>query len=309
MQYDLAIVGGGPAGAAAGVYAARKQLRTVLITKEWGGQSAVSPDIQNWIGTISISGEEFAKSLEAHVKAYAEDCVDIIEGRNVEQVGRTDGGEGFSLTDEQGETYTASTALLTPGARRRKLSVPGADEFENKGVMYCASCDGPMFKGMDVAVVGGGNAGFEAAAQLLAYANSVTLFHRHQEFRADPTTVEKVLAKEHMTALPNTEPIEIHGEQFVSGVTYRNTETGEEHRIDVNGVFVEIGLIPNTGLAAELLELDEANRFVVDPRNNRASVAGIWAAGDCTSNRFHQNNIAAGDAVRALEDVYGFLST
>lgn len=301
-MFDLIIIGGGPGGVAAGVYASRKRLKTAFITKEWGGQSTVSTDIQNWIGTISISGDDFAKSLKAHLAAYAGDIVSIIEGTGATKIEKT--GDAFSVTLDNGETKEARAVLITTGSERRKLDIPGAAEFDNKGLTYCASCDGPLFSDMDVVVVGGGNAGFETAAQLLAYTKSVTLLHRGDAFKADPVTVERVLAHEKMTGILNAEPTKITGEQFVTGVTYKDTTSGEEKELAVNGVFVEIGLVPNTGLAEGLLDLDEFKRIKIDPWTQQTSVPGVWAAGDCTNVRYHQNNISAGDAVRALEDIY-----
>lgn len=304
---DLIIIGGGPAGVSAGVYAARKQLKTVLATKEWGGQSIVSPDIQNWIGTPSISGDKLAKDLEAHVKHYAGDFVTIKEGSLATAIEKS--GENFTVTFEDGSTEEAKAVLITTGSGRRKLPVPGAEELEHKGLTYCATCDGPLFAGRDVVVIGGGNAGFETAAQLLAYTKSVTLLHRDKEFRADPVTVEKVLAHENMTGITNAITTKISGEQFVDGLTYKVGEDGEEITIPVTGVFVEIGLIPNTQFVDGVVELDDYKRIKIDPRTQQTSVPGIWAAGDCTDVLYHQNNISAGDAVRALEDIYVHLKT
>ena len=304
---DLIIIGGGPGGVAAGVYASRKQLRTEFITKEWGGQSVVSPDIQNWIGTISISGDELAKSLKGHLEAYAGEFVTITSGQLVTGVAKE--GDRFTVTLENGETRQARAVLITSGSERRKLTIPGAAEFDNKGLTYCASCDGPLFSGQDVVVVGGGNAGFETAAQLLAYAKSVTLLHRGPAFKADPVTIERVLANEKMTGILNAEPTAILGDKFVSGVRYKDTETGTETELAAGGVFVEIGLVPNTGFVSSLLKLDDYQRIVIDPWTQQTSVPGVWAAGDCTNIKYHQNNISAGDAVRALEDIYVHLHT
>mgnify|MGYP001576215296 FL=1 len=300
---DLIIIGGGPAGVAAGVYASRKQLKTELITKEWGGQSVVSPDIQNWIGTISISGNDFAEALKQHLEAYKGDTLSITSGTLVSKIEKTD--SGFSVTLENGEAREARAVLITSGSHRRKLAVPGADTFEHKGLTYCASCDGPLFSGQDVVVVGGGNAGFETAAQLLAYVKSVTLLHRSPAFdKADPITVKKVLEHPNMTALKNAEPTEVLGEQFVTGVKYKDSTTGDEKELAVTGIFVEIGLVPNTDLIKGLVKVDEYGRIEIDPWTQATSLPGIWAAGDCTNVRYHQNNISAGDAVRALEDIY-----
>jgi len=304
-MYDLIILGGGPAGCAAAVYASRKQIKSLLITEEFGGQSTVSPDIQNWIGTISLSGDELAKNLEAHARAYADGYLEFVTGTRVEKLEKTN--EHFTVTTTDGKTQEGKTILVATGGDRRKLQIPGAAEFENKGVVYCASCDGPLFQGMDVAVVGGGNAGFETAAQLLAYTKSVTLLDRNG-FKADEITIQKVLSHENMTAIKNTEPTEITGETLVNGLTYKNRESGEENTIAVQGVFVEIGLVPNTQFAEDLLEMDKIKRVKVDPRSQKTSVEGVWAAGDCTDELYHQNNIAVGDAVKATEDIYQYLN-
>lgn len=304
-MHDLIIIGGGPAGSAAGVYAARKRLDTLLITEEFGGQSNVSPDVQNWIGTISVSGDELADKFKEHVLAYADDVLEVVEGTRVTDVSKTD--EGFEVTTNDENSYASKTVLVAAGAHRRKLKVPGAKEYENKGVTYCATCDGPLFADKDVAVIGGGNAGFETAAQLLAYTNSVTLLHKNDEFKADKITVDKVLEHPNMTAKTNALTQKIEGDAMVQSLTYENTETGEAHTLDVEGVFVEIGLVPNTDIVENLLTRDDYNRIEVDPWDQTTSVEGVWAAGDCTTVRYHQNNIAAGDAVKAIEDIYMYL--
>ncbi|PCI29627.1 hypothetical protein COB55_01650 [Candidatus Wolfebacteria bacterium] len=304
MNYDLAILGGGPAGVSAGVYASRKQLKTIFITKDYQSQSAVSEEVQNWIGTPKISGADLAKSFETHLKAYAGDIVEIKEGEMITTVTKVDGG--FNIKTDKGE-YTAKTVLISTGSHRRKLTVTGAEIFDNKGITYCATCDGPLFSGQDVVVIGGGNAGFETAAQLLAYTKSVTLFQRGSEYRADPVTVKKVLSHPNMTGLTNTRLVEIKGDKFVNELIYKIGDDGEETSIKTTGIFAEIGSVPTTGFVKDLVKLDEFNRIVVDPRNQRASVDGVWAAGDCTDGLYHQNNIAAGDAVKALEDIYQFI--
>ncbi len=301
-MHDLIIIGGGPAGIAAGVYAARKRLKSVLIAEEIGGQSTVSEGVENWIGTVKIAGPDMAKSFREHLDAYKGDIVEVIEGDRVEKLEKAEGG--FMVATRDGKSFTGRTVLIASGAGRKKLHVPGAEAFENKGVTYCASCDGPLFAGQDVAVVGGGNAGFETAAQLLAYCKSVTLIHRRDSFKADAITVEKVLAHPNMTALMDTEPVEVKGEKFVSGLVVKNVKTSEVAELPVTGVFAEIGVIPNTDYAKGVVELDEVGRVVTNQRNQTTSVEGIWAAGDATDELYHQNNIAAGDAVKALEDIY-----
>lgn len=299
---DLVIIGGGPAGVAAAVYAARKRLKTVLIAEEIGGQSIVSDGVENWIGTTKVSGVDLAKLFQTHLDAVKGDSVALALGERVVSLEKT--GEGFVAKTKTGKEFFAKSILIASGASRRKLDVPGAAQFENKGVTYCASCDGPLFADMDVAVIGGGNAGFETALQLLAYAKSVTLIHRRKEFKADLITVEKALAHENMHVIINAEPIEIMGDQFVTGLKYKNKDSGEVQEFAVSGVFVEVGVIPNTDFTGGLVELDSIRRITTDPRTQRTNSEGVWAAGDCTDELYHQNNIAAGDGVKALEDIY-----
>ena len=308
-MYDLTIIGGGPAGTSVAVYAARKRLKSVLITQEWGGQSNVSEDVQNWIGIPHISGTDLGKAFEAHVREYSEDVVDIVSPAKVTKVERIDqdGQQSFKVTTEKGETYESKAVFLGVGSARRKLPAKGADTFEHKGLTYCATCDGPQFSGRDVVVIGGGNAGFETAAQLLAYARSVTLLEFNEKFLADEVTVEKLTKNENFKAIPNVEIVEVTGEAFVSGITYKSRENGEETKLPTGGVFVEIGMIPNTDMVKDLVELTERNQIKVDPYTQRTSIEGVWAAGDATDGRYHQNNIASGDAVKAIEDMYGFL--
>ncbi|MDD9867973.1 MAG: FAD-dependent oxidoreductase [Candidatus Campbellbacteria bacterium] len=304
MSYDLVIIGGGPAGTSAGVYAARKQIKTLLITETFGGQSIVSPEIQNWIGDISVSGVELAKRFRKHLEAYAKDHLTIKTSSKVTSIQKN--GDSFIIKDSKGEEVQTTFVFISSGAGRRKLEgIEGAEELEHKGLTYCASCDGPFFADKDVVVIGGGNAGFETAAQLLAYTKSVTLLQRSDRYKADKITVEKVLANPKMTGILNAGIKKVEGQDKVTGVVYTDRESGEDKKLDAEGVFVEIGLITQTEfLSKDLLEFDEYGRIVVDPKNQRSSTDGIWAAGDCSNGLYHQNNIAAGDAVKAVEDIY-----
>ncbi len=302
MRYELAIIGGGPAGTTAAVYAARKKLKSVIITDDWGGQSNVSEDIQNWIGFPHISGKELAEKFKEHVEEYADDSLDIKYPTRVSKI--EDKEDYFELELENGETLEAENLFLGLGSKRRKLQSKGADEFEHKGLTYCATCDGPMFAGKDVAVIGGGNAGFESAAQLLAYVNSVTLFEYADKFKADPGTVEKLQSNDKFTGITNAEILEIYGDVFVEGIKYKDRESGEEKDLKVQGIFVEIGATPNTDLVKDLLDLTNYGQIKIDPWVQVSSHPRIWAAGDCTNIVYHQNNIASGDAVKALEDIY-----
>lgn len=301
--YDLAIIGGGPAGVAAGVYAARKKINTVLITENFRGQSAVAGEIQNWIGTPSISGEELAKNLEQHLKSYAKD-INIAEKESVTTITKAD--NLFSIKTAKGE-YLTKTVLITTGSARRRLQVKGAEEFEGKGITYCATCDAPMFGDLDVAVIGGGNSAFEAVNQLLAYAKSVTIMQR-SEFRAEPIMVEKILANPKVTGLTNIDLLEIKGDKFVTSILYQDKKTGEQKELPVSGIFVEIGSNPSVDFIKNgLVKLNDREEIITDAKTQKTLTPGIWAAGDCTDGLYRQNNIAVGDAVKAVEDIFKYL--
>jgi alkyl hydroperoxide reductase subunit F len=309
MIYDLIIIGGGPAGVSASVYAARKRLNTLLVLAEWGGQSIVSETIYNWIGSPSIGGAELATNFQKHVMANAkttenpDSTLEVKEGEKVKLISKNE-DDTFNVTTEDDKIFQTKTILISTGSGRRKLEAINADRLEHKGLTYCASCDGPLFSGMDVVVAGGGNAGFESASQLLAYCNSVTLLHRSDTFRADEVTVEKISKNPKFKAIKNVDILEVKGEKFVEGLIYKDKNTGEEVELKVSGIFVEIGQIPNTSFTKDILTLDEIGRIKIDPWTNKTEVPGIWAAGDCTNVLYHQNNIASGDGVKALEDIY-----
>jgi len=301
---DLTIIGGGPAGSAAAVYAARKRLNTLFITAEFGGQSVVSEKIHNWIGTTEIAGAQLAEDLKKHVLAYAGEKLIVKEGTKVISVIKNIETNTFKIKTDSDEEFETKTILITTGSSRRKLEAKNADKLEHKGLTYCASCDGPMFEGADVAVIGRGNAAFESASQLLAYCNSVTLINRSDTYRADAITVEKISQNPKFKALKNIEILEVTGEKFVDGLLIKNTTTDKTEELKVTGIFVEIGQIPNTTFVKDIVTLDKIGKIKIDPWTGKTETPGIWAAGDCTNILYHQNNIAVGDAVRALEDIY-----
>jgi alkyl hydroperoxide reductase subunit F len=309
--FDLAIIGGGPAGVAGGVYASRKRLKTVFITESFESQSSTSEEIQNWIGTTKISGADLTKNLENHLRTYAENIVDIRVKEKAEMVTLCHPCEGrdpsplFEIKTKKG-IYQTRTVLVTTGANRKKLEVPGAEKYDGKGIVYCATCDGPLFADKDVVVIGGGNSAFETALQLLAYCKSVTLLNRRDEFRADPITVKKAMLDPKMKVITTALPQEIKGDKFVTSIIYKNKE-GQNVELATEGVFVEIGHIPSTSFVKDLVALDAQGHVITDPKTQQASVKGIWAAGDCTDGLYAQNNIAVGDAVKAIEDIYRYL--
>lgn len=304
--YDLAIIGGGPAGVAGGVYAARKKIKTIFLTDTFDSQSTVSTEIQNWIGEKAISGHDLTKKLEDHLRAYAGESVDIKTKERVLQLSKQE--ENFEIKTAK-NSYQAKTILVATGSQRKKLDIVGADKYEGKGIVYCATCDAPMFDGKDVVVVGGGNSAFESALQLFAYCKSVTLINRRNEFRADPITVQKALENPKFKILKNTVPVEVKGDNFVKSLIVKNTETNEETELLVEGIFVEIGHLPSTSFVKDLVETTGDGNIKIDHKTQRTSLSGLWSAGDCTDGLYQQNNIAVGDAIKAVEDIYRYLKS
>lgn len=302
MTYDLIILGGGPAGTAAAVYAARKRLKTLLITEFFGGQSVVSDDIQNWIGEKHITGFDLAKKFEEHISSFG-DIVEIKLER-VQEVKKSD--ENFKIKTDSGE-YEGRAIILAIGARRRKLNVPGEQKFEGKGVVYCSTCDAPLFGGKTVAVVGGGNAGLEAVVDLFAYAEKIYLLVRSDTLKGDAVTQEEIKKNSKVEIIFNASTKEILGDKFVTGLKYEDLKTKETKELEIGGVFVEIGSVPNSEIVKDLVDLDQWGQVKIDSKHATTSCPGIFAAGDITDDPYKQNNISAGDAVKAALAAYNYL--
>lgn len=307
-MYDLIIIGGGPAGVAAGVYAARKKMKTLLIAESFGGQSLVSADVQNWIGTKSISGFDLAQNLEQHLRAQED--IEIVEGDLASGVEKT--AAVFLVKTREGKSLETKYILLASGSRRRRLGVPGEDKFEGKGVVYCSICDAPLFKDKTVAVVGGGNAGLEAVIDLLPYAKKIYLIVRSGALKGDAVTQEKVATHKNVEVVYNATTAEILGGDFVSGLRYLDMTgdgaapggAGVSKELALEGVFVEIGAVPNSDFVKGLVDMNERGEVIVDHKTQATSLAGIWAAGDVSDVLYKQNNISAGDAVKAVLNIY-----
>lgn len=301
--YETIIIGGGPAAVAAGVYAARKRMDSLLVTESFHGQSVVAANIENWIGTISISGYELAEKLEEHLRA--QEGIEIRTGERVQQI--REAGGIFAVVSDKNQ-YQSKTVIICTGGRDRRLGVPGEDEFAGRGVAYCSTCDAPLFKDKAVAVVGGGNAGLEAVIDLMPYASSITLLVRENMPSGDPQTFEEIKKRDKVTILPNSEVQEIIGDGTLSGLKYRDLLTQEEREIAVQGVFVEVGMVPNSEIAKGLVELNENCEIkIVNPCTGETSKKGVYAAGDVSDERYKQNNIAAGDAIKAVLSAYRYL--
>lgn len=319
MLYDVVIVGGGPAGCAAAVYTARKCLKTLMIAESFGGQSIVSDDIQNWIGEQHISGFDLAQKMEAHVRSFP-DMIEIkmpekvTEVKSIKCLPADKAGDAetricdFDIQTEQGSSYQTKAIILAVGARRRKLNVPGEEKFNGKGVAYCSTCDAPLFSGKKVAVVGGGNAGLEAVVDLFPYALEIYLLANGEALKGDPVEVEEVKKNSKLKEIIfNSEILEIVGDKFVEGLKYKNKKTNEEKILDVGGVFVEIGSVPNSEIAKGLVDIDKWGQVIIDAKHASTSHPGVFAAGDITDDPYKQNNISAGDGVRAALATYAYL--
>ncbi len=303
-MYDLIIIGGGPAGISAGIYGARKQIKTLLLTGNFNNQSIVSPGIENWIGEINISGIELSKKLIQHLENVSGKYVEIKSGEWVSEIKKDNDTFTVKTSNQQ---YNTKSILIATGSSRKKLTAQNADLFEHKGLTYCASCDGPLFKDKVVAVVGAGNSAFESASQLLAYCKKVILFNRSNNYKADPIVVNSIKDNHKFSVINNADLLEILGDGIVKGLRYLDKEVNEEKEIFLDGIFVEIGSKPSTEMVSALVDLDEYNKIKIDPWTQQTSLPGIWAAGDCTNILYNQNNIASGDAIVAIENLYQWL--
>lgn len=302
-MYDVVIIGGGPGGVAAGVYAARKQLKTLFLTENFQSQSAVSASIENWIGTVTIPGWEFAAALEKHLRA--QEGIEIVTGARATSVTAKDGC--YTVGTDNGKQYEAKTIIIATGGRHRHLDVPGEEKFVGRGVVYCSTCDAPFFRGKKVAVVGGGNAGLEAAEDLLPYASHISIIIRSDVLKGDAVTQAKVLASDKVEVIYNALTEAVLGEEKVAGLRYLDKTDSQPKELALDGVFVEIGMVPNTEFVKGLLDLNERGEIVLDHRTKATSRPGIFATGDATDAPYKQNNISAGDGVAALLSAYDYL--
>ena len=300
---DLIIIGGGPAGIAAGIYASRKKIKTLLITDYFGGQWIVASDIQNFIGFKSVSGFNLSKALEEHLRLQSD--IEIKDQTLALKIEKKD--NGFVVKTNKEEVFETKTVLMALGTHYRKLNVPGEDKFIGRGVFYCATCDAPLMKGKAVAIVGGGNSGFESAIDLLPYASKIYLLEYADTFSADLTTQEKAKNSGKIEAITMAAVQEVFGDEFVKGIKYQNRQSGEIKELAVEGIFISIGYQPSSEIVKGLVELNKAGEIVVDCKTQRSSLEGIWAAGDISDALYRQGNIAIGDAIKAVLNIHDYL--
>jgi NADH-dependent peroxiredoxin subunit F len=302
--YDAIIIGGGPAGSAAAIYAARKKLKTLMIAESFGGQSMVSAKIENWIGELEISGVDLAEKLKKHVQAQPD--VEIRMPERISNVTQMPDCT-FEVKTQEGGAYTAKTLIIASGASRRRLNVSGEDKFDGKGVAFCSTCDAPIFVDLDVAVVGSGNSALETVIDLLPYARRIDLLIRGEELKGDPIHQDKVRVSPKFHLVKNAEVAEVLGNHSVTGLRYRDSKTGETRQLAAQGVFVQVGLTPNSGFIRELVDTNQNGEIIVRHETAETSKPGIFAAGDVTSDPYKQNNISAGDGVRAALSAYNYI--
>ncbi|PSL41843.1 alkyl hydroperoxide reductase subunit F [Planomicrobium soli] len=298
--YDVLVVGGGPAGASAAIYAARKGIRTGIVAERFGGQVLDTLSIENFISVKATEGPKLALALEEHVKEYNIDVMNLQRAKGLKK------GDLFELELENGATLKSKSVIISTGARWRNVNVPGEQELKNKGVAYCPHCDGPLFAGKDVAVIGGGNSGAEAAIDLAGIVNHVTVLEYSSEMKADQVLQNRLYSLPNVTVVKNAVTKEITGTENVTGITYTDRETGEEHHVALQGVFVQIGLVPNTEWLDGTLERNRIGEIITDKRGS-TNIPGVFAAGDCTDSAYNQIIISMGSGATASLSAFDYL--
>ncbi|WP_067727574.1 alkyl hydroperoxide reductase subunit F [Oceanobacillus damuensis] len=298
--YDVLVVGGGPGGASAAIYAARKGIRTGIVAERFGGQILDTASIENFISVNHTEGPKLAANLEEHVKDYN---IDIM---NLQRATRLEKKDMIEIELENGAVLKSKSVILATGARWRNIGVPGEAEFKNKGVAYCPHCDGPLFEGKDVAVIGGGNSGVEAAIDLAGIVNHVTVLEYASELKADSVLQDRLNSLPNVTVIKNAQTKEITGTDNVNGISYVERETGEEKHIKLSGVFIQIGLVPNTDWLGDTIERNKFGEIIIDDRGS-TNVPGVFAAGDCTTEPFKQIIISMGSAATASLSAFDYL--
>jgi len=303
--FDVLVVGGGPAGAAAAIYAARKGIRTGVVAERFGGQVLDTMAIENFISVPHTEGPKLAAALEQHVKDYDVDIMNVQRAKKLIPAAQAGGYAQVEL--ESGATLKARTVVLATGARWRQMNVPGEDEYRNKGVAYCPHCDGPLFKGKRVAVIGGGNSGVEAAIDLAGLVKHVTLIEYDSELRADAVLQRTLRSLPNVTIVTSALTTEVHGDgEKVTGLTYKDRNSDQSHLVELDGVFVQIGLVPNTEWLTDAITLSPRGEIEVDARA-QSSQQGIYAAGDCTTVPYKQIVIAMGQGSTAALSAFDYL--
>ncbi|TCZ77078.1 alkyl hydroperoxide reductase subunit F [Paenibacillus albiflavus] len=298
--FDVLVVGGGPSGASAAIYAARKGIRTGIVAERFGGQVNDTLGIENFISTKYIEGPQLVANLEQQVKEYGIDVMKLQRAKRIEKK------DLIEVELENGAVLKSKTVILSTGARWRNMGVPGEAEFKNKGVAYCPHCDGPLFTGKDVAVVGGGNSGIEAAIDLAGIVKHVTVLEFAPELKADAVLQERLYSLPNVTVLKNVQTTEVTGKDKIDGISYKERDTGETKHVELQGVFVQIGLVPNTEWLGDTVERTRVGEIVVD-NHGATNLPGVFAAGDCTNSSYKQIIISMGSGATAALGAFDYL--
>lgn len=298
--FDVLVVGGGPAGASAAIYAARKGIRTGIVAEHFGGQVKDTLGIENFISVKYTEGPRLVANLEEHVNEYNIDVMKLQRSKGLDKK------ELIEIELENGAVLKSKTVILATGARWRNIGVPGETEFKNKGVAYCPHCDGPVFKGKRVAVIGGGNSGIEAAIDLSGIVEHVTVLEFMPELKADVVLQQRLYSLPNVTVLKNVQVKEITGTDKVNGITYDDRATGATHHIELQGVFILIGLVPNTDWLGTTIERNHFGEIVVD-KHGATNITGVFAAGDCTNSPYKQIIISMGSGANAALSAFDYL--
>ncbi|WP_353420691.1 alkyl hydroperoxide reductase subunit F [Staphylococcus coagulans] len=299
--FDVLVIGGGPASASSAIYAARKGLTTGIVADRIGGQVNDTADIENLIGVKKTTGPSLSTNLEEHIKDYN---IDVMKGVRAEQLEKTD--KTVSVTLDNGAVLETRSLIIGTGARWRKIGVPGEEKYTNKGVAYCPHCDGPLFEGKDVAVIGGGNSGIEAAIDLAGICKNVTVLEFSDTLKADSVLQERLKSLPNTQVITNAATKEITGDDRVNGLTYTDMQSKEDKHIDLDGVFVQIGLSPNTEWLGDSVQRNRIGEIEVDRLGN-TNVPGVFAAGDCTDQRYKQIIISMGSGATAALSAFDYL--
>ena len=298
--FDVLVIGGGPGGASAAIYAARKGIRTGIVADVFGGQVMDTLGIENFIGTKYTEGPKLMAEIEEHVNEYG---VDVMKGLQAKSIKKKD---LFEVELDNGAILSSKTIILSTGARWRNIGVPGEQEFKNKGVAYCTHCDAPLFEGKHVAVVGGGNSGIESALDLAGVVNHVTVFEFMPELKADAVLQERLRSLPNVDVVLNAQTTEITGDDTVNGITYIDRETNEEKHVELQGTFVQIGLAPNTEWLGDTVEKNKMGEIVID-KSGQTNIPGIFAAGDCTDTPYKQIVVSMGAGATAALGAFDYL--
>lgn len=300
-MYDCIIIGSGPAGMSAALYLTRKKMKTILISDEVGGQTGKSAEVENYLGFTKLSGSDLIEKFSEHIEAIGVET----KTAEVKSISKKDSGFEVKTSDE---TFEAKSIIIASGKTPRKLGIPGEEDFLGKGISYCATCDGPLFKDKTVAVIGGGNSALDAALEMEKYCQKVYIINLNDDFQGDEIRKDRVKSSQKIEVISKAQTIGVSGSQFLEKIKYKDLASGEEKEIESQGMFVEIGWMPATEIVKDLVNLNDIKEIKVD-KDNKTSCEGIYAAGDVTDIEYKQIIISAGEGAKAALSCWKYIVT